>query len=161
MKPPTLDYADPSTLEEAVALLQAHEGDAKILAGGQSLMPLLSMRLARPSVLVDMRKIPDLDYIRETESGLAIGAMTTERTIERSALVKERLPLLHAATRCIGHPQIRNRGTIGGSLVHADPAAEYPAMAVALEAELRAVGPGGERTIKAEDFFVTYLTTAL
>lgn len=161
MKPPPLEYADPATLEEAISILSEHNGEAKILAGGQSLIPLLSMRLARPATLVDMRRIPDLDYVREENGGLAIGAMTTERTIERSELVKNRLPLLHEATRCIGHPQIRNRGTIGGSLVHADPAAEYPAMALAMGAEMRVAGSGGERTIAAQDFFVTYLTTAL
>lgn len=161
MKPPPFDYFDPSTLGEAVSLLKEHEGEAKILAGGQSLMPLLNMRLARPGVLIDVNKVAELDYIRESDGWLAIGATTSERAVERSALVNSRQPLLHAATCLIGHPQIRNRGTIGGSLAHADPAAEYPAVAVALDAELRAVGPDGDRIVKASDFFVTYLTTAL
>jgi len=161
MKPPAFDYAAPATVGEAVSLLERHEGEAKILAGGQSLMPLLNMRLARPGLLVDLGRVPGLDYIREVDGGLAIGAMTTQRTVERSPLVAARIPLLHAAMRFIAHPQIRNRGTIGGSLAHADPAAECPAIALAMDAELRVVGPGGERTIPAADFFVTYLTTAL
>jgi carbon-monoxide dehydrogenase medium subunit len=164
MKPPVFDYAAPGTVGEAVSLLAQHEGEAKILAGGQSLMPLLNMRLARPGLLVDLGRVPGLDYIREVDGGLAIGAMTTQRTVERSPLVASRNPLLHAAVRLIAHPQIRNRGTIGGSLAHADPAAECPAIALAMDAELRVVGPGEsgrERTIPAADFFVTYLTTAL
>ncbi len=161
MKPPAFDYAAPATVEEAVRLLGQHEGEAKILAGGQSLMPLLNMRLARPTLLVDLGRVDGLDYIHEIDGGLAIGAMTPQRTVERSPLVARMYPLLATAVRFIAHPQIRNRGTIGGSLAHADPAAECPALAVALDAELRVVGPGGERTIKAADFFVTYLTTAL
>ncbi len=161
MKPPQFDYVDPATVREAVSLLKQHDGEAKILAGGQSLMPLLNMRLARPRLLIDLRKVPDLDYIRETEGRLAIGAMTRQRAVERSALVESRQPLLHAATPFIGHPQIRNRGTIGGSLAHADPAAVYPAVAVALDAQLQVVGPDGDRVIDAANFFVSYLTTAL
>jgi carbon-monoxide dehydrogenase medium subunit len=124
-------------------------------------MPLLNMRLARPGLLVDLARVESLDDIRAEGGGLAIGAMTTQRAVERSPLVAERSPVLHEAVRFIAHPQIRNRGTMGGSLAHADPAAECPAIAVALEAELRVVGPAGERTIPAQDFFVTYLTTAL
>lgn len=161
MKPPPFDYAAPSTVAEAISLLKAHEGEAKILAGGQSLMPLLNMRLARPGLLVDLNKVAELNYIREVDGGLAIGAMTRKRTVEDSALVKSRQPLLHAATLLIGHRQIRNRGTVGGSLAHADPAAEYPAVALALDADVHAVGPNGSRTIRAADFFVSYLTTAL
>jgi len=165
MKPPRFDYVDPKTVGEAVGLLKQHEGEAKLLAGGQSLMPLLNMRLARPAVLIDLGKVPGLDYIRQTNGSspgtLAIGAMTTKRTVEDSALIKSRQPLLHAATLLVGHVQIRNRGTVGGSMAQADPAAEYPAVAVALDAELQATGPGTERTIKASDFFVSYLTTAL
>jgi carbon-monoxide dehydrogenase medium subunit len=161
MKPAPFDYVVPSTVGEAVSLLAEREGEAKILAGGQSLMPLLTMRLARPEVLIDLIRLAELDYIRETKGGLAIGATTTKRAVEDSALVKSRLPMLEAATRWIAHPQIRNRGTVGGSMAHADPAAEYPALAMALDAELSVVGPRGERSIKAADFFVTYLTTAL
>ena len=161
MKPAPFEYFDPRTVEEAVSLLREHGEEAKILAGGQSLMPLLNMRMARPEALIDLSRVTGLDYIRETEGALAIGAMTTKRTVERSDLVESRQPLLHAATRLIAHPQIRNRGTVGGSMAHADPAAEYPAVALVLDAEQRAVGPDGERTIGAGDFFVSYLTTAL
>jgi len=164
MKPPRFEYAAPTTVAEAVSLLKQHEGEAKLLAGGQSLMPLLNMRLARPGVLIDLGKVAGLSYVRETDGaspGLAIGAMTTKRTVEDSAVIKSRQPLLHAATLLIGHAQIRNRGTVGGSMAQADPAAEYPAVAVALDAELRAAGPSGQRIIKASDFFVSYLTTAL
>jgi carbon-monoxide dehydrogenase medium subunit len=161
MKPSSFDYVAPSTVGEAVSILEQHEGEAKLLAGGQSLIPLLNMRLARPEVLVDLRRLAELDYIREADGGLAIGAMTSKGALERSSVVKDRQPLLHAATLLIGHPPIRNRGTIGGSMAQADPAAEYPAVAVALGTEFRAVGPKGERTVAAADFFVTYLTTAL
>lgn len=161
MKPAPFEYFDPRTVEEAVSLLREHGDDAKILAGGQSLMPLLNMRMARPEALVDLSRVAGLDYIRETDGALAIGAMTSKRTVEHSGLVKSRQPLLYAATRLVAHPQIRNRGTVGGSMAQADPAAEYPAVALVLSAELRAVGPDGERTIKADDFFVSYLTTAL
>jgi CO/xanthine dehydrogenase FAD-binding subunit len=161
MKPPSFEYAAPSTVAEAVSLLQQYGGEAKILAGGQSLMPLLNMRFARPTALVDLRRVANLDGIREANGGLAIGAMTTKRAVERSAIVKSRQPLLHEATLWIAHPQIRNRGTVGGSMAHADPAAEYPAVALALGAEFRAAGPGGDRSIPAKEFFVTYLTTAL
>ncbi len=161
MKPPSFDYAAPKTVGEAVALLQQHEGEAKILAGGQSLMPLLNMRLARPGLLVDAARVDGLDFIREVDGSVAIGAMTRQRAVEFSELVQTRHPLLHVATRHIAHPQNRNQGTVGGSLAHADPAAELPATALALDAEFRAVGPAGERRIKAADFFVTYLTTAL
>ncbi len=161
MKPAAFEYEAPTTVSEAIASLQGFDGDAQPLAGGQSLVPMLNMRLARPGLLVDLGRIAGLDYIREEGDRLAIGAMTTKRTVERSQLVADRQPLLHAATLCIAHPQIRNRGTVGGSMAQADPAAEYPAVAVALDAELKAVGPDGERTIRAEDFFVSYLTTAL
>jgi carbon-monoxide dehydrogenase medium subunit len=161
MKPPRFDYAAPRTLAEAVALLEQHEGEAKLLSGGQSLVPLLNMRLARPAILVDLAKVAGLDHVREQDGALAIGAMTRQRTVELSAAVKARHPMLHATTLHIAHPQNRNQGTVGGSLAHADPAAELPALALVLDAEMRAVGPRGERTIGAADFFVTYLTTAL
>ena len=150
MKPAPFEYFDPRTVEEAVSLLREHGEDAKILAGGQSLMPLLNMRMARPEALIDLSRVAGLDYIRETDGALAIGAMTSKRTVERSELVKSRQPLLHAATRLVAHPQIRNRGTVGGSMAQADPAAEYPAVALVLDAELRAAGPDGERTIEGE-----------
>lgn len=161
MKPIRFEYYDPDNIPEAIALLREHGPDAKLLAGGQSLVPLLNMRLARPTAIVDLNRVPGLDYIREEGSQIAIGALTRQRAIERSELVAAQQPLLHAATRLIAHPQIRNRGTAGGSLAHADPAAEYPAVALALDAQLRVLGPGGERTLAASDFFVTYLTTAL
>jgi carbon-monoxide dehydrogenase medium subunit len=161
MKPAPFDYHDPATLDEAVSLLGRLDDEVKILAGGQSLIPLLNMRLARPTALVDLGKIAELNYIREDNGAIAIGALTTQRTVERSQLVKDKLPLLHEATRLIAHPQIRNRGTIGGSLAHADPAAEYPAAALLLDAEFKVRSASGERTIGAADFFVTYLTTAL
>lgn len=161
MKPAPLDYAAPASLQEAVDLLSDSDRDSMVIAGGQSLMPMLNMRLASPELLVDLSRIADLDYIRDDGTRLLIGAMTTKRDVERSALVKDRQPLLHAATLLVGHPQIRNRGTVGGSMAHADPSAEYPAVALATDAEMRVVGPGGERTIDASDFFISYLTTAL
>ena len=161
MKPAPFEYFDPRTVEEAVSLLREHGEDAKILAGGQSLMPLLHMRMARPEALIDLSKVAGLEYMRETDGALAIGAMTSKRAVERSELVGRRQPLLSAATRLIAHPQIRNRGTVGGSMAQADPAAEYPAVALVLDAELRAAGPDGERTVQAGDFFQGYLATAL
>jgi carbon-monoxide dehydrogenase medium subunit len=161
MKPPAFEYAAPRTVAEAAALLRASDGDAKVLAGGQSLVPLLAMRLARPSLLVDLGRIAELDYVREDAGGIAVGAMTTKTTVERSALVRTRQPLFWDATRLIGHPQIRHRGTVGGSMAQADPAAEYPAAALALGATLRIVREGGDRTVDAADFFVSALTTAL
>lgn len=161
MKPAPFEYADPTSVEAAVGLLRGGDGDAQVLAGGQSLMPLLNMRLARPALLVDLRRISDLSFIREVDGRIEIGAMTTKRQVEELPLVASRHPMLLTATRLIGHPQIRNRGTVGGSMAHADPAGEYPALAVALDAELVAVGPDGPRSIPAREFFVSHLTTAL
>lgn len=161
MKPPRFDYHDPKTVAEAIALLSEHGEDAKLLAGGQSLIPVLNMRLARPQVLIDLNRVEGLAYIREEDGLLKIGAMTRHAEVERSPLVAARQPLLAEAMRHVGHVQIRNRGTIGGSLAHADPAAELPAVMVALEASLVATGPEGQRTIPAEEFFLMYFTTAL
>lgn len=161
MKPPPLDYHDPHSLDEALELLQRYGDDAKVLAGGQSLMPLLNFRISAPAVLIDINQISDLSYIQHEAGQIRIGALTRQRKIEFSPLVQEQLPLLHQATTLIGHLPIRTRGTIGGSMVHADPAAEYPAVAVALEAEFVVQGPSGTRVLPAEDFFVTYLTTAV
>ncbi|MCP3983098.1 MAG: xanthine dehydrogenase family protein subunit M [bacterium] len=162
MKPARFEYAAPDTLGEAVSLLERHaDDDVKILAGGQSLVPLLNMRMARPELLVDLNRIAELQYIREDGEWLAIGAMTRKRAVEESDLVRRRQPALLAATQLVGHPQIRNRGTVGGSMAHADPAAEYPALALVLGAELRVVGPGGERSITADEFFKGYLMTAM
>ena len=161
MKPAKFDYYAPTTLAEATGLLKQHGFDAQIMAGGQSLMPLMNMRLARPQVLVDINRISQLDYISLTpEGGLAIGALTRLRTIERSTEAAERAPLMAAALPYIGHVQIRNRGTIGGSISHADPAAELPALSVALDAQFTLAREGSERVVNAADFFVTFFTTA-
>ncbi len=161
MKPPQFDYHAPASVEQALELLGRYGGDAKVLAGGQSLMPLLNFRLSRPAALVDLNRIPSLAYVREQDGQVRFGAMTRQRTIEFSPVVRERLPLLREATRWVGHLPIRTRGTIGGSIAHADPSAEYPAVLTALEGEVVARGPRGERLIKARDLFRTYLTTSL
>ena len=164
MKPASFDYHAPESLDDVVSLLvrcEADGVDAKILAGGQSLMPMLAMRVARPEVLVDLRRIGGLDRITADDHGIVIGAMASKSAAEDSALIRERLPLFHAATRLVGHRQIRNRGSVGGSFAHADPASEYPAVALLLDAGFDAVGPAGERRIAAADFFVTYMTTSL
>ncbi|MDR7417294.1 MAG: xanthine dehydrogenase family protein subunit M [Armatimonadota bacterium] len=161
MKPAPFLYVAPRTVEEAVALLQEHGTDAKLLAGGQSLMPLINMRLARPEVLVDLNEVRTLDYITEVDGEVRIGAMTRQRAVERSPFVATHVPLLSEALRWVGHPQIRNRGTIGGSLAHADPSAELPAVAAALDAVFVARGPDGVRLLAPGEFFVSFLTTAL
>jgi aerobic carbon-monoxide dehydrogenase medium subunit len=161
MKPPRFDYHAPRSLDEAVALLARYGGDAKVLAGGQSLMPMLNFRLARPAALVDINRIPGLAYVREADGAVAFGAMTRQRTVEFSPVVARRLPLLHEATRWVGHLPIRSRGTLGGSIAHADPSAEYPAVLTALDGEVVAQGPRGRRTLKPRELFETYLTTRL
>ncbi|MBW2713211.1 MAG: xanthine dehydrogenase family protein subunit M [Deltaproteobacteria bacterium] len=164
MKPAPFDYVVPETAEDAVSCLQKYEDDgleATILAGGQSFVPLLNMRMARPDVVVDLRKLTDLKYIREVDGMIAIGAMTTKREVEESELIQQRQPLLHASTVEIGHLQIRSRGTVGGSMAQADPAAEYPAVALALGMEMKILGVDGERIVPADEFFVTYLTTEI
>ncbi len=162
MKPAPFDYYAPTTTDEALALLTEHGYDAKPLAGGQSLIPTMNFRLAQPAVLVDLNNLPALAYIAPTaDGGLRIGAMTRQRHIERSPLVAERAPLLHATMPSIAHTQIRNRGTIGGSLAHADPAAELPVIAVTLGAQLRTQSSGGERWVAAEDFYIGLFTTDL
>ena len=161
MKPAPFDYVRPATLDEALGVLRQRGDDAKVLAGGQSLVPLMNFRLARPAVIVDLNGLGDLAYIRPANGSLAVGAMTRQRTIEKSAVVRERAPLLAEATPLIGHLPIRTRGTIGGSLVHADPAAEYPVVMVALDAELTLVRQGGSRRVPAASFFETYLSTTI
>jgi CO/xanthine dehydrogenase FAD-binding subunit len=161
MKPPRFEYYGPTTIEETVSVLQQYGDDAKVLAGGQSLMPLLNFRLARPAAVVDINAVKELDYLRREDGWLAVGALVRQRAAERSSLVAEACPMLAEALPLIGHFQIRNRGTIVGSLAHADPAAELGAVAVALDAELRIKGPGGNRIVPAQQFFVSYLTTAL
>ena len=162
MKPAAFDYYAPTDLADALALLEQHGDEAKILAGGQSLMPLMNLRLARPHVIIDINRLSDLAYISPgTNGGLAIGALTRQRAVERSDLVHERNPLLAAAMPLLGHFQIRNRGTIGGSMVHADPAAELPALSIALGGEFVLRSAHHQRAIPAEAFFLSYLTTAI
>lgn len=161
MKPPPFEYYAPTTVTETVGLLRQYGDAAKVLAGGQSLMPLLNFRLARPAALVDINGVGGLDYLRREDGWLAIGALVRQRTAELSALVAEACPLLAEALPLVGHFQIRNRGTIGGSLAHADPAAELGAVALALGAELRIQGQRGGRLVSANQFFVSYLTTVL
>src|SRR5438552_4144335 len=162
MKPAPFDYYAPTSVDETCSLLARYGGDAKLLAGGQSLVPLLALRLAQPAVLIDLNGVRELDYIHANGDGLAIGAITRQRTLERSSVVREKCPLLPAAAAWIGHPQIRNRGTIGGSLAHADPAAELPALATILDATFTIVDARGtKRTLKPDEFFITFLTTAL
>jgi carbon-monoxide dehydrogenase medium subunit len=161
MKPAPFEYLAPRSLDEALGALARADGEAKILAGGQSLIPLLNFRLARPRLLVDLGRIPELSYVEPRDDGYAIGAMTTDRRVERDGRLATEVPLLTEAITCVGHPAIRSRGTLGGSLAHADPAAELPAVAVCLDAQLTIAGPRGERTVPAEDFFLGYLTTAL
>ena len=161
MVPAQFDYLTPATLDEALALLQQHADDAKILAGGHSLIPAMKLRLAMPSVLIDIGRIRDLAYIREEGGRVHVGAMTTHFQIEASERLSDICPILPEAAAQIGDTQVRNRGTIGGSLAHADPAADWPAVMIALKAEIVVVGGNGERVIAAEDFFVDMLTTAL
>lgn len=161
LKPPPFDYEAPALLADAVSLLADPDREAIVLAGGQSLVPMLNLRFARPELLVDLGRIEGLDHIRVEGDQLVIGAMVTKRDVERSPLVREHHPLLHAATLEVGHPQIRSRGTVGGSMAHADPAAEYPAVAITTDAQMLVTGPGGTRTIGAEDFFLGHLTTVL
>jgi carbon-monoxide dehydrogenase medium subunit len=160
MKPPPFDYARPSTLHEAVDLLGRHGPEARVLAGGQSLVPLMKLRLARPTALVDLGRVRELDHVRPEAGALVFGAMARLFELESPA-VRTAHPMLAAVAPFIGHRAIRHRGTVGGSLAHADPAAELPVLAVALDAELTATGPQGERSIPAADFFVAALTTSL
>jgi carbon-monoxide dehydrogenase medium subunit len=161
MKPVAFDYHAPATVEEAIALLSRYGGEAKLLAGGQSLMPLLNFRLSRPAALVDLNAIPNLEYIREENGVVRFGAMTRQRTIEFSSVVARRLPLLAEATKLVGHLPIRTRGTIGGSIAHADPSAEYPAVLTALDGTVVVRGPRGERSLRPSELFQGYLATSL
>jgi len=162
LKPAPFRYARPQNLADAVELLASAGDDVKILAGGQSLVPMLNLRLVRPAVLIDLNGVPGLDHITSSPSGgLAIGALVRHAALAGSAVVVERAPLLAEAARHVGHPAIRHRGTLGGSLAHADPAAELPAALVALGAELRLHGRRGARTIQASEFFLGLMTTAL
>lgn len=155
------DYQAPATLDEAVSLLSANVDEAKILAGGHSLIPAMKLRLAQPGLLVDLGRIKDLAYVREDGDKILVGAMTTHYQIESSALLQKICPLLPECAAHIGDVQVRNKGTIGGSVAHSDPAGDWPAAIIALNAEIAVIGKKGERTIKADDFFIDLLTTAL
>jgi aerobic carbon-monoxide dehydrogenase medium subunit len=160
MIPAAFEYAAPTSVSEALSVLR-HRPDAKILAGGQSLLAMMKLRAATPPMLVDLSRIRDLAYIREEHDRVLIGAMTTHAEIERSPMIRERFRVLHEAVGQIGDVQVRNRGTIGGSLAHADPAADYPAVVLALEAWLVVQGPAKTKTIPADQFFTGLFSTAL
>jgi carbon-monoxide dehydrogenase medium subunit len=160
MKLPYVEYEAPATAAEAVDLLAEHQDEASVLAGGQSLIPLLALRLARPAVLIDINGLSELSGVSVTDGQVAIGAMTREYAAEESELVADSVPLLAAALPLIGHEAIRSRGTIGGSLAHADPAAELPAVAVALDAELMVRSRSGDRVVPAAEWFEGYLATS-
>ena len=161
MIPAEFDYVRPSTVDEAVAALAAAGEDAKVLGGGQSLMPVLRLRMGEPSVLVDTTRIDELKGISEDGNSIVIGAGTTHDEVEKSALVREHLALLAAATATVADRQIRHRGTLGGAMAHADPAGDQPGTALALEATFTIAGPGGRRSVPASEFFVDYFTTAV
>ena len=161
MIPGAFDYHAPSSLDEALSLLSANVDDAKILAGGQSLLPLMKLRLAKPEVIIDIGGLSELNYIREDGDHIAIGALATYTDVAESELIQNRCPLLAQTAVVVGDVQVRNRGTVGGGLAHADPAEDLPAAILALDAELKAAGPDGERWIPASDFFIMMLTTSL
>jgi aerobic carbon-monoxide dehydrogenase medium subunit len=161
MIPASFDYIAANSLDHAISLLGQHKDDAKILAGGHSLLPAMKLRLMQPKVLIDLSRIKDLSYIKEEGGQIRIGAMTTHFQVEMSDLLRRSCPLLPETASHLGDMQVRNKGTIGGSLVHSDPAADWPAAILTLDAELVAKGAKGDRVIKASDFFVEMLTTAL
>jgi aerobic carbon-monoxide dehydrogenase medium subunit len=161
MYPASFEYLRPKGIDEAIAYLRQHGDDAKLLAGGQSLVPMMKLRVARPKYLIDIHRIADLSYIREEGGQIRIGAMARHVEIEESTLVEAKLPILGEAASEIGDAQVRNRGTIGGGLAEADPSGDYGAVALALNAQLKCVGPRGERMIHASDFFTFAYTTAL
>jgi CO/xanthine dehydrogenase FAD-binding subunit len=161
VKPAAFEYEAPTSVDEALDLLAEHGDDAKVLAGGQSLVPLLNFRLARPARLVDINRIGALADLTRADGRLRIGALTRTATLERSPLVAEHWPILREAVRYAGHPQIRSRGTVGGSVAHADPAAELPTVLTALDARFHVRSKRGERTLGADELFVGFLTTAL
>ncbi|HZU66522.1 MAG TPA: xanthine dehydrogenase family protein subunit M [Ktedonobacteraceae bacterium] len=159
--PAAFDYYPATSVDEAISLLQQHGEDAKLLAGGHSLLPMMKLRLAQPGVLIDIGRIQGLSYIREDNGVVAVGALTTYATLARSDVIRQHFASLSDAASVIGDPQVRNRGTIGGAVSHADPAADMTAIVMALKADIVVKGPNGERTIKADDFFVDVFTTAL
>jgi len=161
MKPAPFQYTAPQSIEQILAVLRMYAHDAKILAGGQSLVPLMNMRLVRPSIIVDINQVADLAYIREENGDVIIGSLTRQRTAELSPVVRRRLPLLVEALQFVGHPQIRNRGTMGGSLAHADPSGELPAVAAILDTPLIVRSSRGRRSLRPQEFFLSYLSTAL
>ena len=161
MKPAPFEYFAPETTEEALALLEQYGEDAKILAGGQSLVPMMNFRLVKPSCLIDINRLRELSYIKRRDGTLHIGALTRHRMLERSPLIREIQGLALEAVRLIGHPAIRARGTVGGSIAHADPTAELPAVLAAMDGWIEATGPQGKRSIPWQEFFVSYFTTSL
>ena len=161
MIPGSFDYYAPGTLSEAIALLRQHGGDAKLLAGGQSLIPAMRFRLSMPPVLIDLNSITGMEYVREDDGHLAIGAMTREVALEESSLVQSRFPILADAARVIADPVVRNRATVGGNIAHADPANDHPAVMLAYNAEVIALGPNGTRAIPIDSFFVDLFENAL
>lgn len=161
MIPGQFDYVRPGDLDETLRILQEREGEAKLLSGGYSLLPLIKLRLAQPALLVDLRDVAGLDGISETDDHLRIGARATHRQIHEAPVVRERYPLLHDVTAVIGDPQVRNWGTIGGSVAHADPASDWPAVLLATSAAIVCRSQAGERTIAARDFFLDTFTTAI
>ena len=161
MIPAPFEYFAPGSLKEALGLLSDYKDDAKILAGGQSLVALMKLRLAKPRYVIDLNRIPDLKYIRAEGDCVLIGALATHAEIEQSEIIRRNCPLLSEAAATIGDAQVRNQGTLGGSLAHADPAGDMPAAILALDAEMKASGPAGERWIQARDFFVGFLTSSL
>ena len=161
MKPAPFEYHAPGSLDDALALKNQYGEEARILAGGQSLVPAMNFRVVQPGVLIDLNRVQELSYLREDGEVVRVGAMARERHLEFDASIKQHTPLLHEAVPFIAHPQIRNRGTIGGSIVHADPAAELPMLMTALSARLKAKNTSGERWIEARDFFAGMFTTAL
>lgn len=161
MKPARFEYEAPETVAEVLFLLAEHGDDAKVLAGGQSLVPMLNFRLARPQLVVDVTRVAELDHVEVQDDKLLIGAATRQATVEAEGRVADGWPIVPEALRRIGHPQIRNAGTFGGSLAHADPAAELPVVLTALDGTIHACSQAGKRTIPASEFFVTYMTTAL
>jgi len=161
MIPAPFEYYAPRSLNEAVSYLVAHRDDVKILSGGQSLMPLLKMRLSKPAFIVDIGRIPGLDTITEEDDQVVVGALVTHAQIEDSGLLKQKCPLLPQTATTIADVQVRNCGTLGGSVAHADPAGDWPAAILALDAEIQVTGPNGERWVKADDFFLGLLMSVL
>ena len=161
MIPPEFDYVAPASLDEALEALRSGGEDAKLLAGGHSLLPIMKLRLATPSVLIDLGRVEELKYVRDEGDTIAIGAMTRHCDVERNSVLREQCGLLAFTAGLVGDPQVRHRGTIGGSIAHGDPASDLPSTLLALDAELVARGPGGERAIPAGEFFQDYLQTVL